>query len=387
MVSKVSSGEQRICVGILFGGRSGEHEVSLASARSILEQIDRGRYEVVPIGVTKQGEWIVGGDPLHMLSAGLSKDSTPATLLADPSRRGLWNIQAAAESEAEERAITAVRRARLDVVFPVLHGTFGEDGTVQGLLELAGIPYVGSGVLASALAMDKASANDVFRAHGLPIAPYVVVKRKTWQQRPTQVVEEIEAALSYPVFVKPANLGSSVGISKAHHRGELPSAFDLAARYDRKLVIQQGIEAREIEVSVLGNDDPIASIPGEVIPSREFYDYQAKYIDDDSELVIPARLDEETTRRVREMAVIAYRALDCAGMARADFLLEKPTGKLWLNELNTIPGFTQISMYPKLWEATGVSYPELIDRLIALAIERFEDRSRSETSFRVELEE
>lgn len=385
-MNKVKSSEQRICVGILFGGRSGEHEVSLASARSILDQIDRARYEVVPIGVTKQGEWIVGGDPLQMLSAGLSKDSTPATLLADPSRRGLWNLQAAAESEAEEHAITAVREARLDVVFPVLHGTYGEDGTVQGLLELAGVAYVGSGVLASALAMDKAVANDVFRAHGLAVAPYIVVKRKEWHQEPAEVVAEVEAALSYPVFVKPANLGSSVGISKAHDGGELPRAIDLAARYDRKLVIQQGIEAREIEVSVLGNDDPIASVPGEVIPSREFYDYQAKYIDEDSELVIPAPLSEEITERVREMAVQAYRALDCAGMARADFLLEKPTGKLWVNELNTIPGFTQISMYPKLWEATGISYPELIDRLIGLAIERFEDRGRSETSFHVEAE-
>jgi D-alanine-D-alanine ligase len=385
MVAQASSDRQRICVGILFGGRSGEHEVSLASARSILEHIDRGRYEVVPIGVTKQGEWIVGGDPLHTLSAGLSSDGSPAALLADPSRRGLWNLQAA-ESETEERAITAVRLARLDVVFPVLHGTYGEDGTVQGLLELAGVPYVGSGVLGSALAMDKAVANDVFRAHGLPVAPYIVVRRMAWQQRPAAVLEDIEAALSYPIFVKPANLGSSVGISKAHDRGELPSALDLAARYDRKLVIQQGIEAREIEVSVLGNDDPIASVPGEVIPSREFYDYRAKYIDEDSELVIPAQLDEQTTQRVRQMAVAAYKALDCAGMARADFLLEKPTGKLWVNELNTIPGFTQISMYPKLWGATGISYPELIDRLIELAIERFEDRGRSETSFQVEVE-
>jgi D-alanine-D-alanine ligase len=387
MVSKVSSSGQRICVGVLFGGRSGEHEVSLASARSILNQIDRDKYEVLPIGVTKQGEWIVGGNPLETLSAGLSEDSTPATLLADPSRSGLWNLRPVAGREAEERAITAVRQSRLDVVFPVLHGTYGEDGTVQGLLELAGVPYVGSGVLASALAMDKAVANDVFRAHGLPVAPYIVVKRKMWEQRPMQMVERVEAALSYPVFVKPANLGSSVGISKAHGRDELPRAVDLAARYDRKLVIQQGIDAREIEVSVLGNDDPIASIPGEVIPSREFYDYQAKYIDEDSELVIPAPLDEETTAGVREMAVMAYQALDCAGLARADFLLEKPTGKLWVNELNTIPGFTQISMYPKLWEATGISYAELIDRLIGLAIERSEDRGRSETSFQVEVEE
>jgi D-alanine-D-alanine ligase len=384
MVNEANSAKPRICVGVLFGGRSGEHEVSLASARSILEHIDHRRYEVVPIGITKQGEWIVGGDPLHMLSTGLSSAGSPATLLADPSRRGLWNLQVAAERDAQERAITAVRLAELDVVFPVLHGTYGEDGTVQGLLELAGVPYVGSGVMASAVAMDKAIASDIFRARGLPVAPYIVVKRRAWQRRPAQVIEDIEAALLYPIFVKPANLGSSVGISKAHDRGELPGALDLAARYDRKLVVQQGIEAREIEVSVLGNDDPIASVPGEVIPSREFYDYQAKYIDEDSELVIPAQLGEQTTQRVRQMAVAAYKALDCAGMARADFLLDKSTGELWVNELNTIPGFTQISMYPKLWVATGIAYPELLDRLIELAIERFEDRGRSETSFQVE---
>jgi D-alanine-D-alanine ligase len=384
VVNEANSAKPRICVGVLFGGRSGEHEVSLASARSILEHIDHRRYEVVPIGITKQGEWIVGGDPLHTLSAGLSSAGSPAALLADPSRRGLWHLQVAAESDAQERAITAVRLAELDVVFPVLHGTYGEDGTVQGLLELAGVPYVGSGVMASAVAMDKAIASDIFRARGLPVASYIVVKRRAWQRRPAQVIEDIEAALLYPIFVKPANLGSSVGISKAHDRGELPGALDLAARYDRKLVVQQGIEAREIEVSVLGNDDPIASVPGEVVPSREFYDYQAKYIDEDSELVIPAQLGEQTTQRVRQMAVAAYKALDCAGMARADFLLDKSTGELWVNELNTIPGFTQISMYPKLWEATGIAYPELLDRLIELAIERFEDRGRSETSFQVE---
>jgi D-alanine-D-alanine ligase len=384
MVNEMNAAQRKICVGILFGGRSGEHEVSLASAQSILENIDREQYEVVPIGITKEGEWIVGGDPLHMLSAGSASTGCPATLLADPSRRGLWNLQASAGSEPEERAITAVRLAELDVVFPVLHGTYGEDGTVQGLLELAGVPYVGCGVMASAAVMDKAIANDILRAHDLPVAPSVVVKRKAWQQHPARVLEQIEAALPYPVFVKPANLGSSVGISKVHDQSELPAALDRAARYDRKLIVQQGIDAREIEVSVLGNDDPIASVPGEVVPSREFYDYRAKYIDDDSELRIPAPLDEQMRERVRNMAIAAYQALDCAGMARADFLLDRVTGKLWINELNTIPGFTQISMYPKLWDATGIAYPELIDRLIELAIERFEDRSRSETSFQVE---
>jgi D-alanine-D-alanine ligase len=246
------------------------------------------------------------------------------------------------------------------------------------------VPYVGCGVLASAVAMDKAVANALFRAHSLPVLADVLVARRAWRNRPADVLAQVEAALTYPLFVKPANMGSSVGITKAHDPGELPAALDLAARYDRKIVVQQGIEAREIEVSVLGNDDPIASVPGEVVPDREFYDYRAKYIDEDSELLIPAPLDPAMTQRVREMAVAAYRALDCAGMARADFLLDKVTGELWVNELNTIPGFTQISMYPKLWAASGIPYGELIDRLIELAVERFEDRSQSETSFSVE---
>jgi D-alanine-D-alanine ligase len=402
----VKKAADKICVGVLFGGRSGEHEVSLASARSVMDNIDRTRYEVVPVGITKQGGWLVGGDPLATLASGsaspaeLPPGTTSATLLADPSRPGLWNIvppaggrpehQAAvadrqhpAEAPDKSSALSAVRLAQLDVVFPVLHGTYGEDGTVQGLLELAGVPYVGCGVMASAAAMDKAIAKDVLIAHDLPVLPYVVVKRKTWQRAPNQVIAEVEESLIYPVFVKPANMGSSVGVSKAHDRSELPAALDLAARYDRKILVEQGIEAREIEVSVLGNDDPIASIPGEVVPSREFYDYRAKYVDDDSDLLIPAPLDSETTERVRQMALLAYKALDCAGMARADFFVDKVSGELWVNELNTIPGFTQISMYPKLWQATGISYAELIDRLIELAIERFEDKSQSETSYSV----
>jgi D-alanine-D-alanine ligase len=397
---------KKICVGILFGGRSGEHEVSLASARSVMDNVDRARYDVVPIGITKDGEWLVGGDPLGQLARGgrasgeMLTESTPAALLADPSRPGLWNIVSPVgeQGEAEEAlaggeaslqapsgatALTAVRLAELDVVFPVLHGTYGEDGTVQGLLELAGVPYVGCGVMASAVAMDKAIAKDVLSAHGLPVLPYLVAKRKTWQRTPDQVIAQVEKRLSYPVFVKPANMGSSVGVSKVHDWGELSPALDLAARYDRKILIEQGIEAREIEVSVLGNDDPIASIPGEVVPSREFYDYRAKYLDEDSELLIPAPLDAERTERVRRMALSAYKALDCAGMARADFLLDKVSGELWVNELNTIPGFTQISMYPKLWQATGLSYAALIDRLIDLAVERFEDKGRSETSYSV----
>ena len=367
------------CVGILFGGRSGEHEVSLSSARSIMQAIDKGKYQVVAIGIDKSGQWIVGGDPMKALTSGLASESSPVALLADPTRRGLMRLQ------EQDQTITSVRLAELDVIFPVLHGTYGEDGTVQGLLELASIPYVGCGVLASATAMDKATAKDIFRAHGLPVLPYLAIKRKAWRKKPAAVIDEIEAQLAYPIFVKPANLGSSVGITKAHNRDELSPALDTAARYDRKLVIEQGIEAREIEVSVLGNDDPIASVPGEIVPCREFYDYRAKYIED-SELLIPAPLDPETAQQVRQMAVVAFKALDGAGMARADFLLDKKTAKLWINELNTIPGFTEISMYPKLWEASGIPYPELIDRLIELAIERFEDKNQSETSYTVDYE-
>ena len=390
MVKKNSTRPERRkpCVGILFGGRSGEHEVSLASARSVMDNIDRAKYDVVPIGITKEGGWIVGGDPMKALTSGLSAENSPAAMLTDPSHRGLWNITTPAQQERlPARALTAVHLADLDVIFPVLHGTFGEDGTMQGLLELAGVPYVGCGVLASAAAMDKAIAKDIFAAQGLPVPPYVVVKRKSWHKDPAEVIEAIEAALDYPVFCKPANMGSSVGVSKVHNLEELAPALDLAARYDRKMVIELGIDAREIEVSVLGNDDPIASIPGEVVPCREFYDYQAKYIDEDSELLIPAPLSKEMTLGVRQMAIQAYKALDCAGMARADFLLDKRTGELWVNELNTIPGFTQISMYPKLWEATGIPYRELIDRLIDLATERFQDRSQTETSFTVKVHE
>ena len=335
---------------------------------------------------------------MKALVSGEPSQSRPATMLADPLRRGVWDIESLGEkpgsggqtmAEPQERALTqgeclrAVRLAELDVVFPVLHGTLGEDGTVQGLLELAGVPYVGSGVLASALAMDKAVAKDVLAKHGLPVLPYLVVKRREWDEDPATVKTQIESRLAYPVFVKPSNLGSSVGISKVHGPDELSPALELAARYDRKLVIEQGIEAREIEVSVLGNDDPIASVPGEVIPSREFYDYRAKYIDTDSQLLIPAPLDADTTEQVRQMAIRAYKALDCAGMARADFLLDKGTGVLWVSELNTIPGFTQISMYPKLWEASGIPYSELIDRLIGLAIERFDDNKRSERTYKL----
>jgi D-alanine-D-alanine ligase len=367
----------KIRVGLVFGGRSGEHEVSLSSAQGIMKAIDAEKYEVVPIGITKEGQWIASGDPMKALTTGNAKDSRRAALLAEPSARGLISL----EERASVKALQAVTLSQLDVVFPILHGPFGEDGTVQGLLELAGLPYVGAGVTASSVGMDKAIFKDVMQAHGLPIVRHILVKRREWESHPDRTVDRIESEVGYGCFVKPANLGSSVGISKASNRPELRKALSCAARYDRKIVVEVAVDARELEVSVLGNDEPMASIPGEIIPCNEFYDYAAKYIDGRSELLIPAPIPDETAGFVREMAVDAYRAIDCAGMARVDFLLDRDTNQVFLNELNTLPGFTPISMYPKLWEASGISYTELIDRLIQLALERHADKSRSATSF------
>ena len=369
--------KNRVRVGLIFGGRSGEHEVSLMSAKGVMSAIDREKYEVVPIGITKEGRWLASGDPMKALSSGVMAASNPAALLAEPSQRGLMRL----DEREPERALTAVLVSQLDVVFPILHGPYGEDGTVQGLLELAGIPYVGAGVTASAVGMDKALFKDIMRAHGLPIVPSLIVKRQTWEQEPEETVARIEAEIGYACFVKPANLGSSVGISKAHNRSELGAALDEAARYDRKLVVEVAADAREIEVSVLGNDEPIASVPGEIVPCNEFYDYAAKYLDGESELLIPAPIPSGTAAMVRQLAIQAYLAIDCAGMARVDFLLDRKTDGVYINELNTIPGFTPISMYPKLWEASGISYAELIDRLIQLALERHADTSRSATSY------
>ena len=285
------------------------------------------------------------------------------------------------EKRANAKALRAVKLSQLDVVFPILHGPFGEDGTVQGVLELAGLPYVGAGVTASSVGMDKAVFKDIMKAHDLPIVRHKLVKRRDWEQHPEKVMDQIESEIGYDCFVKPANLGSSVGISKACDRSELQKALSLAARFDRKIVIEVAVDARELEVSVLGNDEPIASIPGEIVPCNEFYDYAAKYIDGKSELLIPAPIPDDTAGLVREMAVGAYQAIDCAGMARVDFLLERGTDQVFLNELNTLPGFTPISMYPKLWEASGISYPELIDRLIQLALERHADKGCSATSY------
>lgn len=368
---------EKLRVGVIFGGRSGEHEVSLVSAQGIMNAMDKEKYEIIPIGITKDGWWITQGDPMKLLQSG---EQCAASEIAEPVSP---ETQALVPAERRE-LIPGTSEAgfpQVDVVFPVLHGPYGEDGTMQGLLELADIPYVGAGVLGSALGMDKIAMKAIFRSYGLPVVEHVPLKRKDWERDPEAMMELIEEKLGYPCFIKPANLGSSVGISKVHGRSELAPALHLAARYDRRMLAEQAVNAREIEVSVLGNDDPIASVPGEIIPCREFYDYIAKYIDDRSELIIPADLPAELTKRVQELAIAAFQAVDCAGMARVDFLLDKDTEELYIGELNTIPGFTPISMYPKLWEASGISYSELIDRLIELALERYADNSRSETSY------
>ncbi len=381
---------RKIRVGVVFGGRSGEHEVSLMSASSIINAIDKDRYEVVPIGITRSGKWLLSGDPLKALKSGIEEATgTPLAFLTDPDRPALVRLSEEgtalpAPVEGGKVAPAGAPLETVDVVFPVLHGTYGEDGTVQGLLELANLPYVGAGVLASSVGMDKAMAKAVWRERGLPIVDYLVYLRRDWEQRPDAVVREIEVKFGYPVFIKPANLGSSVGISKAHDQEELRKAMALAARYDRRILAEKAVDAREIECSVLGNDDPVASVPGEVVPCNEFYDYNAKYIDDRSELKIPAELPPGVAAEVRRLAVEAFKAIDGAGMARADFFLERGTNKLYINEVNTIPGFTKISMYPKLWEASGLSYTDLINRLIELAIERHAEKNRTETIYRAE---
>ena len=359
---------KKLRIGILFGGRSGEHEVSLRSASSILSAIDRRRFDVVPIGITPSGRWLTG-DAAQALLSSTAQDATPVTALAP--------------TQLPE----PISNRTLDLVFPVLHGTFGEDGTIQGLLELADIPYVGSGVLGSAAGMDKDVMKRLFAQAGLPIVPHLALLRSQWEAHPRKSITAIEAALKYPLFVKPANLGSSVGISKVHARSELAPALTLAARYDRKLVIEQGAalggkRARELEVAVLGNDTPTPSVVGEIIPGKEFYDYEAKYLSDTSVPVIPARIPAAISRRIRTLAIEAFRACDLSGMARVDFLME-PDGKrrIYLNEVNTLPGFTSISMYPKLWQASGLAYPELITRLIDLALERSAERARTSFTF------
>ncbi len=372
---------QKLNVLVLFGGRSGEHEVSLLSAASIMRALDRERYNVIPVGITRTGSWIVGADPWAALQREDLSGTQGAALFGDPGLQGLWRVSLQDDTARLELL------QKIDVVFPVLHGTYGEDGTLQGLLELALVPYVGCGVLASAVAMDKALFKDVCRAWHLPIVPYLLITRPRWQNEPEAVLDAIEAQLPYPVFVKPVNLGSSVGISKCRSRAELRQGLDEAARYDRRLLIEQAVpHAREIEVSVLGNGDAIAaSVAGEIIPKREFYDYAAKYLDEGekaSELLIPARLDDPQMEQVRMLAITAFRAVDGAGMARVDFLMNGASGEIFINEINTIPGFTAISMYPKLWEASGLPYPRLLDRLIELALERHAETASLERIYR-----
>jgi D-alanine-D-alanine ligase len=364
--------KRRIRVGVLFGGRSGEHEVSLVSAASVIGALDHAKYEVVPIGISREGRWHMGFGSRGPLSEVLKKGQAVIPS-ADPS-----GPKFIARDQQE-----GTKRVRgVDVIFPVLHGTFGEDGTLQGLLELAGIPYVGAGVLASSAGMDKDVMKRLFRDASLPVVDWVVVLRSEWKQNPARLRKLIESKLGYPLFVKPANLGSSVGISKVRDRPELARALDLAAAYDRKVIVEKGLDAREIECSVLGNDKPEASVPGEIIPVNEFYDYEAKYVKEGSELIIPAKLSRVQTSCVRDLALRAFSAVDCAGMARVDFLLDRPSGKLFVNELNTIPGFTPISMYPKMWEASGLPYPALLDRLIELALERHREKEQTRYDYR-----
>lgn len=363
---------KRVRMALLFGGRSSEHDVSRTSAKAVLAAIDPEKYEVVPVYISREGHWArLAAQAVAELD---TRETSPVGLLPDPSLKGLVTLgrngTLAAHSEVSEPAI--------DVVFPLLHGPYGEDGTVQGLLDLANVPYVGSGVLGSAVGMDKAVMKALFEHQGLPLTPYRVVLRSRWRREPAAVRQEIEAAFPYPWFVKPANLGSSIGITKVHGPEELAAAMDEAARYDRKLVIEEAIaHAREIEVSILGNDEPIASIPGEIIPANEFYNYDAKYVDPSSRLCIPADIPAELAERLRALALDAYRCLDCAGLARVDFLVRGDDLKPFVSEINTMPGFTPVSMYPKLWEATGIPYRDLIDRLIALAFERYGDRQEA----------
>ena len=394
---------RKLRVGIIFGGRSGEHEISLRSAASVLHAIDKRKYEVVPIGIAKSGRWLLAQDAKHLLAgeakaapAKAAPGGAPSQSALVPTANAAGALELPGQNPGRNPERGQAEALGVDVLFPVLHGTFGEDGTIQGLFELAGKAYVGSGVLGSSAGMDKDVMKRLFAAAGLPIVKHVTLLRGAWQSAPKKAIAHIEATLKYPLFVKPANLGSSVGISKVHDRSELAPAIVLAASYDRKIVIEQGVggkaakgkpapRARELEVAVLGNDDPKASVIGEIVPAKEFYDYEAKYESDGSIPIIPAKLSKAQAKHVREMAIAAFHACDCSGLARVDFLLE-PTakggkaGRLYLNEINTMPGFTSISMYPKLWEASGVKYAELIDRLIQLALERRAERDDTQYS-------
>jgi D-alanine-D-alanine ligase len=361
---------KRLRVGVLFGGRSGEHEVSLASAASVIRGLDPAKYEALPIGITKEGHWRIGAGAQKMLPEVL-RSGQSVMMTADPTDASLVPLNGGAGQ-------------RLDVIFPVMHGTFGEDGTIQGLLDLAGLPFVGAGVLGSAIGMDKDVAKRLLQVAKIPVVPWLTVHRHDWEKNPKQIQRAVQSKFKYPVFVKPATLGSSVGMTKVHSRAEFAPALNLASEFAMKILVEKAMIAREIEVSVLGNNDPKASIPGEIVPHREFYDYTAKYLEDGTQLLIPAKLQAGQVKTIRSLAVAAFRALELSGMARVDFFLEKRTGgKLFLNEVNTIPGFTSISMYPKLWEASGIPFRELIDRLISLALEQHAEKAR--TKYEIEL--
>ena len=375
-MNKNAGTNRKLKIAVLFGGRSGEHEVSLDSARSVLGVLDPQKYEVFQVGITHAGSWLTGPNARLALEKGQTGELLPCTILPDPSRPGLYVFRSADHTQTLEKLTD------LDVVFPVLHGTYGEDGTLQGLLEMADLAYVGAGVTGSSVGMDKAVFKDVMRTIGIPTVESILVLRSEIEKDIEAVIHRSETVAAYPLFIKPANLGSSVGITKCSRRADLGEALMEAAAYDRRVMVERGVDAREIEVSVLGNDDLQASVPGEVLPSREFYSYESKYIDDTSGLLIPAPLPAGITNEIRRMAISACKAIDCAGMARVDFFLEKNTGAIYLNELNTIPGFTSISMYPKLWEASGLPYTGLVDRLVELAIERQADRNRTERRFR-----
>ena len=366
----------KLRVGVIFGGRSGEHEVSLRSAESVINAIDKTKYDVVPIGLTKEGKWLVSRDASALLPQAVMESTRhdEVTIVGDPTRRGLMRLE-------DSKASVPSEGEALDVVFAVLHGTYGEDGTIQGLFEMAGIPYVGCGVLASAAGMDKIVMKKLFAECGLTLAKYDYLLRSEWEKNRSGIISRLVRGLPFPMFCKPANLGSSVGISKVENESELADGIDDAARYDRRIVVEEGIAGREIEISVLGNDDPIASLPGEIIPGHDFYDYEDKYLDTSSRSVIPAELPSSVIKKIQEDAITAFKAVDGAGLARVDFFVEQGSDRVIINEINTMPGFTSISMFPKMFAASGISYSELIDRLIQLAIERHRDRSRNLTSY------
>ena len=364
--------KKRLRVGILFGGRSGEHEVSLASAASVIRGLDPDKYEAVPVGITKEGHWLVGSAAQKMLPEVL-KGGQRVMMTADPTDAALIPLDRSGGGQ------------RIDVVFPVMHGTYGEDGTIQGLLDLAGLPFVGAGVLGSAIGMDKDVSKRLLQVAKIPVVPWIPVQRAEWERDPKEIQKAIEKKFKYPMFIKPATLGSSVGMTKVHSREELAAALNLAAEFAMKILVEKCIVGREIEISVLGNHDPKASVPGEIVPHREFYDYTAKYLEEGSQILIPAKLKPAQAKTIQKYAVDAFRALELSGMARVDFFLEKKAGKIYLNEVNTIPGFTSISMYPKMWEASGIPFRELIDKLIELALEMHREKAR--TKYEIELPE